>query len=276
MFWGTDSPTTKKNGMKHYKLNFLLIFLVALFIQINKVTAQVESQPQQQLVSIHTIGDSTMADKVNPEENPERGWCQLLPIFLNDKAVVKNHAVNGRSTRSFIQQKRWDSVYSKLNKGDYVFIQFGHNDQKENDSLRYTNPHTAYRHNLIKFVKEAREKGAHPVLFSSIVRRNFNENGTLVDTHGDYPMEVRLVAQEFEVPFIDLQYATEQMEERYGVEASKKLHLHYAPNEIAYYPEGKEDDTHLSIEGATEVARLAVAELKNKVPEFTNFIKEEE
>lgn len=276
MFWGTDSPTTKKNGMKHYKLNFLLIFLVALFIQINKVTAQVESQPQQQLVSIHTIGDSTMADKVNPEENPERGWCQLLPIFLNDKAVVKNHAVNGRSTRSFIQQKRWDSVYSKLNRGDYVFIQFGHNDQKENDSLRYTNPHTAYRYNLIKFVQEAREKGAHPVLFSSIVRRNFNENGTLVDTHGDYPMEVRLVAQEFEVPFIDLQYATEQMEERYGVEASKKLHLHYAPNEIAYYPEGKEDDTHLSIEGATEVARLAVAELKNKVPEFTNFIKEEE
>lgn len=276
MFWGTDSPTTKKNGMKHYKLNFLLIFLVALFIQINKVTAQVESQPQQQLVSIHTIGDSTMADKVNPEENPERGWCQLLPIFLNDKAVVKNHAVNGRSTRSFIQQKRWDSVYSKLNIGDYVFIQFGHNDQKENDSLRYTNPHTAYRYNLIKFVQEAREKGAHPVLFSSIVRRNFNEDGTLVDTHGDYPMEVRLVAQEFEVPFIDLQYATEQMEERYGVEASKKLHLHYAPNEIAYYPEGKEDDTHLSIEGATEVARLAVAELKNKVPEFTNFIKEEE
>ena len=276
MFWGTDSPTTKKNGMKHYKLNFLLIFLVALFIQINKVTAQVELQPQQQLVSIHTIGDSTMADKVNPEENPERGWCQLLPIFLNEKAVVKNHAVNGRSTRSFIQQKRWDSVYSKLNRGDYVFIQFGHNDQKENDSLRYTNPHTAYRHNLIKFVQEAREKGAHPVLFSSIVRRNFNENGTLVDTHGDYPMEVRLVAQEFEVPFIDLQYATEQMEERYGVEASKKLHLHYAPNEIAYYPEGKQDDTHLSIEGATEVARLAVAELKNKVPEFTNFIKEEE
>ena len=276
MFWGTDSHKVKKNGMKHYKLNFLLIFLVALFIQINKVTAQVELQPQQQLVSIHTIGDSTMADKVNPEENPERGWCQLLPIFLNEKAVVKNHAVNGRSTRSFIQQKRWDSVYSKLNRGDYVFIQFGHNDQKENDSLRYTNPHTAYRHNLIKFVQEAREKGAHPVLFSSIVRRNFNENGTLVDTHGDYPMEVRLVAQEFEVPFIDLQYATEQMEERYGVEASKKLHLHYAPNEIAYYPEGKQDDTHLSIEGATEVARLAVAELKNKVPEFTNFIKEEE
>lgn len=276
MFWGTDIQMAKKSGMKHYKLNFLLIFLVALFIQINKVTAQVESQPQQQLVSIHTIGDSTMADKVNPEENPERGWCQLLPIFLNDKAVVKNHAVNGRSTRSFIQQKRWDSVYSKLNIGDYVFIQFGHNDQKENDSLRYTNPHTAYRYNLIKFVQEAREKGAHPVLFSSIVRRNFNEDGTLVDTHGDYPMEVRLVAQEFEVPFIDLQYATEQMEERYGVEASKKLHLHYAPNEIAYYPEGKEDDTHLSIEGATEVARLAVAELKNKVPEFTNFIKEEE
>ncbi|WP_255684010.1 rhamnogalacturonan acetylesterase [Mangrovimonas futianensis] len=260
----------------NYKWSLLLVLILFLACRQEQVPEPVLTEEIQETVSIHTIGDSTMADKVNPEENPERGWCQLLPIFLNDKAIVKNHAVNGRSTRSFIQQKRWDSVYSKLNRGDYVFIQFGHNDQKENDSLRYTNPHTAYRYNLIKFVQEAREKGAHPVLFSSIVRRNFNENGTLVDTHGDYPMEVRLVAQEFEVPFIDLQYATEQMEERYGVEASKKLHLHYAPNEIAYYPEGKEDDTHLSIEGATEVARLAVAELKNKVPEFTNFIKEEE
>jgi hypothetical protein len=104
------------------------------------------------------------------------------------------------------------------------------------------------------------------------VRRNFNEEGTLVDTHGDYPLETRLVAQQYDVPFIDLQYLTEQMEESYGVEGSKKLHLHYKPGEVAYYPDGKDDDTHLSTLGATSVAKLVINELKAKVPKIDVFI----
>lgn len=225
-------------------------------------------------ITIHSIGDSTMANKPIPDENPERGWGQLLPQFLTDGITLKNHAVNGRSTRSFIDEKRWDSVYQQLKKGDYVFIQFGHNDQKDNDPDRYTNPHTAYRHNLIRFVKESREKGAIPILFTSIVRRNFNEQGTLVDTHGDYPLEVRLVAKDHDIPLIDLQYLTEQLEESYGVEGSKKLHLHYAIGDIPYYPEGIEDDTHLSIFGATEVAKLAAKELQAKVPSLSQYFKD--
>ncbi|MBN2236930.1 MAG: rhamnogalacturonan acetylesterase [Bacteroidales bacterium] len=216
----------------------------------------------QQNITIYTIGDSTMANKPNPEENPERGWAQMLPMFFDENVVIENYAVNGRSTRSFIDEKRWEEVYNKLKKGDYVFIQFGHNDQKENDPKRYTNPHTAYRNNLILFVKETRKKGAIPIIFSSIARRNFNEVGTLVDTHGEYPMEARLVAQELNVPFIDLQSLTEKMEEAYGVEKSKDLHLHYQVGEIAYYPDGKEDNTHLSVKGATEVAKMAVIQLK--------------
>ena len=243
----------------------------SLVIGLSLVSCKKEIQP----ISIYTIGDSTMADKPNPDENPERGWCQLLPKFLTDNAVVKNHAVNGRSTRSFIAEGKWNAVKEQLKKGDYVFIQFGHNDQKYKDPKRYTNPETAYRNNLIKFVEETREKGANPVLFTSIVRRKFNEHGTLIDTHKGYPLQVRIVAKEMNVPLIDLQYLTEQLEEQYGVEASKKLHLHYAPNEILYYPEGKADDTHLSVLGATEVSKLAINQLEEKIEGFKAYIKKE-
>lgn len=232
-----------------------------------------EENTAQEAITIYTIGDSTMANKPNPDENPERGWGQILPQFLNEKARVENRAVNGRSTRSFIDENRWDTVYNKLKKGDYVFIQFGHNDQKVNSPERYTNPHTAYRNNLIRFVKETREKGATPVLFTSIVRRSFNEDSTLVDTHGAYPMEMRLVAQQYNVPLIDLQYLTEQLEESYGVEGSKKLHLHFEKGENSFYKDGKHDDTHLSMLGATEVVKLAVKELIIKVSPLSEFIR---
>jgi lysophospholipase L1-like esterase len=215
-----------------------------------------------QTTTIYTIGDSTMADKIKPEENPETGWGQVLPLFFNSDVVIDNRAVNGRSTRSFIDEKRWEAVYKVLKPGDYVFIQFGHNDEKIGDSTRYTNPHTTYRYNLIRFVNESREKGAIPILFSSIARRNFNENGVLVGTHGDYPLETRLVALEYKVPFVDLEYYSELLETSYGPEKSKALHLHFKPAEISYYPEGKVDNTHLSKKGALAIASLAVDQIK--------------
>ena len=224
--------------------------------------------------TIYGIGDSTMANKTKPEENPERGWGQMLPLFFNDNITIDNRAQNGRSTRSFIAEKRWDDILKTLKKGDYVFIQFGHNDQKEKDSTRYTNPHTAYRHNLIRFVEETRAKGATPILFSSIVRRNFNEKGVLISTHGEYTMEVRLVAQEYNVPFIDMEYYTELLEQSYGPEKSKQLHLHFKAGEIPYYKEDKADDTHLGVKGATEVAKIAVEELKKTKLDIIKYIKQ--
>jgi lysophospholipase L1-like esterase len=239
--------------------------LLFLFISLNVFS---------QKTTIYSIGDSTMASKVNPDTNPEFGWCQVLPSFFKPEVVIDNRAVNGRSTKSFIAEKKWEAVYKVLKPGDYVFIQFGHNDGKVTDSLRYTNPHTAYRYNLIKFVKETREKGAIPILFSSIARRNFNEQGVLVSKHETYPMEMRLVAQEFNVPFIDLEYLTETLEIAYGPEKSKQLHLHFKPGEVPYFPDGKDDDTHLSIKGATEIAKIAVSELKLLTrPEFQNLVK---
>lgn len=242
------------------------IFVVTILLLV------ISSSAAQQ-ITIYTIGDSTMANKPNPEENPERGWAQMLPNFFSKNVKIINKAVNGRSTKSFIEEKRWENVYDSLKKGDYVFIQFGHNDQKVNDPKRYTNPHTAYRYNLKKIVEETLKKGAYPVLFSSIARRNFNEEGTLVDSHGAYPMEARLVADEMNIPFIDLQYLSEKLEESYGVEGSKKLHLHYLPGELSYYKDGKNDDTHLSVIGATEIAKLVVNQIKLLNLKIKNEIK---
>lgn len=215
-----------------------------------------------QKTTLYCIGDSTMANKKDPERNPEHGWAQVLQPLFKENIVVVNKAVNGRSTKSFINEKRWDSIYKNLKKGDYVFIEFGHNDQKIEDSTRYTNPHTAYRHNLIRFVKESREKGAIPVLLTSISRRNFNEKGVLVPTHGDYPLETRLVAQEYKVPFIDLEYYTEKLEQSFGPEKSKQLHLHFKAGENPFYDKDKADDTHLSLLGATKIAQIVIDQIK--------------
>lgn len=238
--------TKKQTKMKKY------IFLTLL----------ITSACFAQKTTLYTIGDSTMANKKDPDKNPEHGWAQVLQPFFKNDIVVVNKAVNGRSTKSFINEKRWDSIYKKLKKGDYVFIEFGHNDEKIEDSTRYTNPHTTYRYNLIRFVKESREKGAIPVLLTSIARRNFNEKGVLVPTHGDYPLETRLTAQEYKVPFIDLEYYTELLEQSYGPEKSKQLHLHFKAGENPYYDKDKADDTHLSLLGATKIAQIVINQIK--------------
>lgn len=223
--------------------------------------------------TLFLIGDSTMANKENPDKNPEHGWGQMLPPFITSGIEIQNHATNGRSSKSFRTEGRWDKVMSQLKKGDFVIIQFGHNDQKVNDSARFTNPYTQYRANLERYVNEVRAKGAVPILMTSIVRRNFNENDVLVDTHKEYPLVVRMVANDLKVSFVDLQLQTEQLEISYGPEKSKKLHLHYRKGEDPYYPEGKDDDTHLSKLGAESVAKLAVYSLKNLKTGLEKYIK---
>ncbi|MDB4875048.1 MAG: alpha/beta hydrolase [Gemmatimonadetes bacterium] len=217
---------------------------------------------QTPTIDVHLIGDSTMADKPTPETNPERGWGQLLPRFFDEHVVVHNHAVNGRSTKSFIAEGKWSAVLSQLKRGDYVFIQFGHNDEKLEDSLRYAAPNTTYRHNLERFVGEARGKGAIPILFTPIVRRKFNDRGELEDTHGAYPGVVREVAKALSVPLIDLGLSTAELVRGAGVERSKTLYVWVAPGSSAMYPTGRQDDTHLSVAGATAVARLAANALR--------------
>lgn len=221
-------------------------------------------------ITIYTIGDSTMANK-KAEVYPETGWCQVLGDYFDESVTVRNHAVNGRSSKSFIDEGRWDAVLDSLKKGDVVFIQFGHNDEKAYDTTRYTTPFGTYAANLEKFVRETREKGATPILFTSIVRRKFGEDGKLVDTHGDYPVATRDVAQKLDVPLIDLQVLTENWVNGLGDAPSKAMYLWTKPNER--FPKGRKDDTHLSVEGARQVAILALKECQRKNLGFSNRIK---
>ncbi len=220
--------------------------------------------------TIYTIGDSTMADK-KTEVYPETGWCQGLGEYFDEFVKVDNHAVNGRSSKSFIDEGRWQAVFDSLKPGDFVFIQFGHNDQKDYDSTRYTTPFGTYSENLERFVSETREKGATPVLFTSIVRRKFGEDGKLVDTHGEYLLAVKSVAKEMNVPLIDLQKLTENWVNSIGDEPSKKMYLWTEPDDK--FPEGRKDDTHLSADGAKKVAQLALDECKKQNIPFTKHLK---
>lgn len=221
--------------------------------------------------TIYTIGDSTMANK-KPEVYPETGWCQVLNQYFDESVTVKNHAVNGRSSKSFIDEGRWLTVLDSLKPGDFVFIQFGHNDQKDYDSTRYTTPFGTYTANLEVFVTETRQKGATPILFTSIVRRKFGDNGLLTDTHGDYPLATRQVAKKLNVPLIDLQKLTVDWVNSLGDELSKTMFLWTDPDEK--FPEGRKDDTHLSEVGARQVAKLAMQSAKEQNLAFSTYIIE--
>ncbi len=219
------------------------------------------------------IGNSTMADKPYANGNPEKGWGQVFPLYFKEGIKIENQAVNGRSTKSFIDEGRWDSVLQKIKPGDYVIMEFGHNDEKKDDPKRYAAPRTDYRTNLIKFISETRSKGGTPVLATPIVRRRFDENGNFYDTHGEYPVVARELAKEYNVPLLDLHKKTEQMLKEYGIELSKKLYLHISMVEYKSLPEGRTDDTHLSAYGAFKICDLAVEELKISLPELVKWLK---
>ena len=257
--------------------------------------------PAKRNITIFTIGDSTMANKKLEGGNPERGWGQMLSRYFTDDITIDNHAVNGRSSKSFINEGRWDAVLSKIQKGDYVFIQFGHNDEKD-DPNRHTDPGTTFDANLKKFVEDTRAKGGIPVLFNSIVRRNFGkadgnavanaikqddirngidpkapkdsieEGETLIDTHGAYLISPKNVAKELNVTFIDLNSLTHKLVEGMGPQKSKELYLWVEPKTVPALPNGREDNTHLNVHGASVIAEMAVKAVTEAIPELQQYV----
>ncbi len=260
--------------MKIKIISLSFILLLSSFFVVDK----------SQSITIYMIGDSTMADKAIEKENQERGWGQMLPEFLTDDIVVENHARNGRSTLSFINEGRWDKVLSLLKKGDYVFIQFGHNDEKT-DEDRHTIPGGSFDENLRRFVRETQAKGAYPVLFNSIARRNFPPSGqkehksiyesegtSLVDTHGEYAVAPKKVAKEMNIPFVDMTGLTHELIESMGVEESKKLFMWIPAGVYEAHPNGKIDNTHLNIYGGRVIAEIAIREVVKLIPELAPYV----
>ena len=239
--------------------------------------------------TIFIIGDSTAAKKDLSTGSPERGWGMALQDYFTSPVVVDNYAVNGRSSLSFYNEGRWAKVLEKMQPGDYVIIQFGHNDEKSQPA-RHTDPGSTFDYNLAKFVRETREHGGIPVLMNSVVRRNFlvkapviaddeqlrsstfkdgakqEEGDTLIDTHGLYAQAPRDVAQRMNCYFIDANRITHDLEQGLGKDASKKLHMWFLPGEEPSEPKGKQDNTHYNIYGAKVVANLLADALCEEIP----------
>lgn len=213
------------------------------------------------MTRIYYAADSIVAQK-NIFTYPETGIGQMLPLYLKRSVFIQNHAENGRSTKSFIDESRLAAISNDICEGDFLFIQFGHNDEKQADKTRYTEAYGDYQVNLEKFVNVARNKGAHPLLITPLCRRQFDENGNLKDTHGEYPEAMRTLGARINVPVIDLCELSRQILAEAGDEASKKWFMNFGAGLYDNYPEGKEDNSHLRYEGAILFSGLIAQELK--------------
>ncbi|MFC6062982.1 rhamnogalacturonan acetylesterase [Streptomyces ochraceiscleroticus] len=202
--------------------------------------------------TLHLAGDSTAAQKY-ADAAPETGWGMALPFFLHRDISVANHAVNGRSSKSFIDEGRLTAVLAELRPGDLLLVQFGHNDEKAEDPARYTEPWTTYQEYLRQYVTEARARGARPVLLTSVERRKFDAGGNALPTHGAYPAAMRALAAEADVPLLDIQEHSLALWQKLGPEETK-TYFNWTPAE--------QDNTHFNPPGAIAVARLVAAGLR--------------
>ena len=223
-------------------------------------------------VTVFLAGDSTMAPKLETKR-PETGWGEHLQKHFDEKRVrVDNHAANGRSTRTFISEGRWQKLIDKVKAGDYVLIQFGHNDQAKDKVDRYTPPDD-FRANLARFVAEVRAKKATPLLLTPVMRRRFDKEGKFYDVHGEYPDLTRRVAAEHKAALVDMHRMSEKVLVKYGPEESRKLFLQLKAGENLNYPQGVDDNTHFSPLGADIMAGLAADAFREQKLGLAKFLK---
>nr|WP_092673082.1 glycosyl hydrolase family 28 protein [Hymenobacter arizonensis] len=239
-----------------------LVLLLAGIAAFLTLAFRPAAEPKTQ---IFLVGDSTMSEKADLTK-PERGWGMEFGQYFDGSVTIRNTAVNGRSTKSFLREGRWAKVLEELKPGDWVFIQFGHNDSKAEDSVRSAPAQTLYRQLLTKYVQEAKKKGANPVLLTPVGRRYFDDKGKRKDDHGAYPSVVREVAKAQKVPLIDLHEKSWAMYSAMGEEGTRPLFWsylngYYQPNPVA---PAKNDNTHFSEYGATRVAQLVAQSVKEQ------------
>ena len=251
-------------------MNFRYHTLIFIVICFCLPSTHAMSQPVPKGIStdlpsprLHLVGDSTMADKVNLAY-PERGWGQLLPEFMLPALTIINHAANGRSTLRFLNEGRWQLLLTELKAGDYVLIQFGHNDQKQDDPSRYAAADSTYQQLLNRFISEIRGKNAIPMLATPICRRSFNQSGQLENNLTPYAAAMRLVADHAQVTLIDLNQQSCQLLQQLGPLASQPYFIQVPAGLYQRFPAGKIDNTHLTTQGASWIAQLFVRELKKQ------------
>lgn len=244
-----------------------LLGIVSLFI----LAAASAAHAAEPAPLVYLAGDSTMATK--PLDLPERGWGMAMHGMMKDPAMIQNHAVNGRSTRSFIAEGRWARLAAALQPGDFVIIQFGHNDEKVDRPDVGTDPATTFRDNVRRFIRETREKKATAILATPVARRKFDKDGKLQPTHGVYPDAIRAVAAEEKVALLDLEAATSKWLQESGDEPSKKFFMWIEAGKYREIPDGRKDDTHFVGEGAVHVAELAAAQIREQKLPLAKWLK---
>ncbi|GAB2534881.1 rhamnogalacturonan acetylesterase [Spirosoma aerophilum] len=212
-------------------------------------------------ITVYLIGDSTMSIK-QVRAYPETGWGMPFAHFFDESVTVDNRAQNGRSTRTFIEENRWQSVVDNLHEGDYVFIQFGHNDEVKTKKSYTTE--AEFQKNLSRFITESRDKKAIPILLTPVARRQFDEGGKIQDTHAVYAELTRRVANDAHAPLIDMNAQSQALLQQFGPENSKLLFLQLAPGEHPNYPDGKDDNTHFNELGARKMAELVLVNIKSQ------------
>jgi lysophospholipase L1-like esterase len=231
-----------------------------VFLAISLFTLMAFNFSEKKKIKVWLIGDSTMSIK-DKKAWPETGWGMPFVNFWDSTVTVNNRAKNGRSTMSFMTEGLWKSVTDELAEGDYVFIQFGHNDEVPTKKTATTPDE--FKSNLIKYIRETRDKKAIPVLLTSVARRKFDSTGKLESTHEAYSNITRTVAKETNVLFIDVDKKSQALLQEMGVEASRYLFNQLKPGEHPNFPDGVEDNTHFSELGARKVAQLVLAEIRS-------------
>jgi lysophospholipase L1-like esterase len=234
----------------------LLAVLIAAAVPAAPAAGQ-DAPTKPRVLKIVLVGDSTVTDG--------SGWGLGFKRFVTDAAEVVNLAANGRSSRSFIDEGRWTEALAR--KGDYYLIQFGHNDEPGKGPERETDPSTTFRQNIRRYVDESRAAGGIPILITSLVRRLFNDDGTIRTTQTPYVEAVRAVAAEKRVPLIDLHAVSKADAEHAGDDVWADL----SPVD----DKGQIDRTHLNAKGSEVVARLVVDELRKAVPQLAACLRSE-
>jgi len=218
-------------------------------------------------ITIYMAGDSTMAIK-ETRAYPETGWGMPFTWFWDSTVTVVNRAKNGRSTKTFVSEGLWKSIIDEAKPGDYILIQFGHNDESVDKKERYSPP-DSFKRNLTRFISDARSRKAIPILLTPVGRRKFDSSGRIMETHFVYSQLTREVAAEQKIEIIDLDRRSQQLYQDFGPEASKLLFLQLKRGEHPNYPDGKEDNTHFNELGARLVAQLVLEDLRIIAPELT-------
>jgi lysophospholipase L1-like esterase len=247
--------------------------LIFLLLSMTILLISKENDMSGDAIKLYVIGDST-ASAYGADTYPRAGWAQVFHDFFNkEKVIIENRARSGRSSKSFYNEGLWKPVYSALKKGDYVFIQFGHNDSKKEDQNRYTEPFTDYKKYLKIYADNAREKHAVPVLLTPVHRNSWTNDGKIKDTHGDYPKAMRELAAELDAPLIDIHKKSRDLFESMGERKMDDIFLVLKKGKYKNYPNGVSDNTHFQENGAKKICALVIEGIKELNLEIAGYLK---